>query len=156
MKRIFVLVVLGFSFWVSHAQTYESFIEEGLSAAKEQRYDEAIESFRQALKTYPDDIRNALAYANIAHIQELKGEQMKAIDSYDMALSIAPLNVPILKAQGDLYMTLGNQSKALLDYSKIIEVAPNNTDALLARAYIYQKQRDYSNATTDYDRPPTI
>ena len=123
MKRILALLVFSFSLFVSRAQTYESYIEEGLAAVQAQRYDEAIEQFRQALKSAPDDIRNALTYANIAHVQKLKGENMKALDSYDMALGIAPLNVPILKAQADLYMTLGNQNKALLNYTKILDVS---------------------------------
>ena len=105
MKRILSLFVFSLSLSVSIAQTYEFHIETALAAAQEQHYDEAIDHFRQALKTSPGDIRNALTYANIAHIQELKGEHMKALESYDMALAIAPLNVPILKAQADLLMT---------------------------------------------------
>ena len=150
------LLVFSFSLLVAGAQTYESYIEQGLAAVQEKRYDEAIEQFRQALRTSPDDIRNALTYANIAHVQELKGEQMQAINSYDMALGIAPLNVPILKSQADLFLTLGNLSKALLNYSKILDVAPNNTDALLSRAYIYQQQRNYQSAKTDYERLLTL
>ena len=156
VQHISTFLVLFMMALPSVAQSYESYIEQGLAAAQEQRYDEAIEQFRQALKAAPDDIRNALTYANIAHIQELKGEQMKALDSYDMALGIAPLNVPILKSQADLYLTLGNLSKALLNYSKIIDVAPNNIDALLTRAYIYQQQRNFQNAKTDYERLLTL
>lgn len=156
MKRFLSLLVLSFSLSVAGAQTYESYIEQGLAAAQKKHYDEAIEQFRQALRTSPDDIRNALTYANIAHIQELQGEQMKALNSYDMALGIAPLNVPILKSQADLLLTMGNLSKALLNYSKIIDVAPNNVDALLNRAYIYQQQHNYQNAKTDYERLLTL
>ena len=91
VQHISTFLVLFMMALPSVAQSYESYIEQGLAAAQEQRYDEAIEQFRQALKAAPDDIRNALTYANIAHIQELKGEQMKALDSYDMALGIASL-----------------------------------------------------------------
>ena len=72
MKRFLSLLVLSFSLSVAGAQTYESYIEQGLAAAQKKHYDEAIEQFRQALRTSPDDIRNALTYANIAHIQELQ------------------------------------------------------------------------------------
>ena len=58
---LFCILSLAFNTPLS-AQTYESYIEQGLAAAQEQRYDEAIERFRQALKTAPDDIRNALTY----------------------------------------------------------------------------------------------
>ena len=156
-----VLAVANFSLFTfpfSHAsaQTYESHIEKGLALAQEQHYDEAIEHFRQALKLSPDDIRNALTYANIAHIQELKGEKTKAIDTYDLALGIAPENTPILKAQASLCLTLGNLSKALLLYSKTLDIAPNDTTALLNRAYIYQQQHNFQSAKTDYEHLLTL
>ena len=69
LPRTLLLLVFSFSLFTSYAQTYESFIEQGLAAANEKHYDEAIGYFRQALKSSPDDIRNALTYANIAHIQ---------------------------------------------------------------------------------------
>ena len=156
LPRTLLLLVFSFSLFTSSAQTYESFIEQGLAAANEKHYDEAIGYFRQALKSSPDDIRNALTYANIAHIQELQGEHLKAIDTYDIALGIAPLNVPILKAQADILLSLDNYSKALHNYTKIIDVAPNNTDALLSRAYIYQQQRNYQSAKTDYEHLLTL
>jgi len=160
VRRWHILAVANFLLFIFHftpssAQslpTYESSIEQALTAANEQRYDEAINLFRQALKISPDDIRNALTYANIAHVQEAKGDKMKALDSYDMALGIAPLNVPILKAQADLYMSLGNHNKAARNYTKILDVDPHNINALLNRAYIYQQRHDYEHAKNDYEQ----
>ena len=134
------------------SQSYEQHIEQGLAAAQEQHYDEAITLFRQALRLSPNDIRNALIYANIAHIQEAQGQPLKAIESYDLALGIAPENLPILQSQTNLYMSLGNQSKALLGYTKILDISPNDSTALLNRAYIYQQRHDYLNAQHDYER----
>ena len=111
-KKTNTVLLISFLLWLTTLSaaaqtTYDSYIEQALAAAQAKHYDEAIDLFRQALKTAPGDIRNALTYANIAHLQELKGENLKAIENYDMALGIAPLNVPILKAQADLLMTLG-------------------------------------------------
>lgn len=131
--------------------TYESCIEAGLSAAQEHHYDEAITQFRQALRLSPSDIRNALTYANIARMQEAQGNPLGAIDTYDLALGIAPENVPILKAQASLCLRLGNLSKALLNYSKTLDITPNDTTALLSRAYIHQQQRNFQSAKTDYE-----
>lgn len=134
------------------AQTYEEHIQTGLTAAEEERYADAEEAFRMAIKSYPDDYRNSLAYANIAHVQEAQGQNLKALASYDSAVELAPKNVPIRKSRADLYMKLGNYGKAIIDYNNIIELAPNNTDALLARAYIYLQRRDYDKARSDYER----
>ena len=137
-------------------QTYDSCIEQGLAATKAQHYDEAIDFFRQALRLSPNDIRNALTYANIAHVQVAQGNPHKALASYDMALGIAPLNLPILKAQADLYLSLGNLNKALMNYSKILDIDPNHVDALLNRAYIRQQHREFLSAKEDYERLLTL
>ena len=100
-KKTNTALLISFILWLVSlsisGQSYESLIEQGLAAAQEKNYDEAINSFRRALRLSPNDIRNALIYANIAHIQEAKGENLKAIGSYDMALGIAPENLPILQ-----------------------------------------------------------
>ena len=152
IKALLLLAVTCLTVSPSSAQSYESFIEQGLAAAQEQHYDEAINHFRQALRLSPNDIRNALTYANIAKMQVAQGEPLKAIDSYDMALGIAPQNLPILKAQADLYLSLGNLNKAILGYTKILDIDSRNIDALLGRAYIHQQRRDYQAAKTDYER----
>ena len=156
LQRTLLLLVFSFSLFTSSAQTYESLVNQALAAANEKHYDEAITLFQQALKLSPSDIRNALTYANIARIQEAKGTPLKAIESYDLALGIAPENVPILKAQANLYLTLGNLSKALLHYSKILDITPNDTTALLNRAYIYHQQHNFQSAKTDYERLLTL
>ena len=155
-QRFFLLLCCVFSTLSIYAQTYEEYIEQGLAAANNQQYDEAENLFRKALRLSPTDIRNALTYANIAYMQEAKGEKLKAIETYSLALNIAPLNVPILKARADLYMSLGNYNKAAIDYSNILDVDARNTDALLNRAYIYQQRRDYQNAKADYERLLTL
>ena len=154
-KAIALCCILHFTPPVS-AQTYETCIEQGLASAQAHQYDEAIEHFRQALRLSPDDIRNALTYANIAHVQVAQCIPIKALASYDMALGIAPLNLPILKAQADLYLSLGNLNKALMNYSKMLDIDPNHTDALLSRAYIHQQHRDYLSAQADYERLLTL
>ena len=148
-NKITCFLVLSFSFLLSYAQSYEECFEQGLTAARAQQHEQAISHFQQALKLSPDNIRNALIHANIAHVLLAKGEQMKALESYDLALGIAPLNIPILQARANLYLTLGNHGKALLDYTKIIDLDPKNNDALLQRAYIYQQRRDYHSAQAD-------
>src|SRR5574344_1361318 len=93
------------------AQTYEPYIEQRRHAASQQQYNEAIPHFRQALRLSPDNIRNALTYANIARIQDTMGEPLKPGDTYDSALRIAPENSPMLQSQADLLLRLGNYPK---------------------------------------------
>ncbi len=156
MKKAAVsFLILNFSLLFSipsFAQTYEELVQKGLDASAENKLEDAEQYFRQALKLAPEDYRNPLIYFNIAKLLEAQNLPMKALDNYELALASAPLNVPILKARGDLFMQLGNFSKAAIDYGNILDVDPNNADALLGRAYIFQQRRDYMKAKEDYER----
>ena len=85
-----------------------------------------------------DDYRNALLYSNLAKVQEAQGHKLKAIDSYEQALAIAPLNIPILQSRANLYFELGNYKKAIIDYGKILDKSPQNIEALQASGYIIE------------------
>ena len=128
------------------AQTYEEYVEAGVKAASINAYAEAEECSRRALQKSPDDYRNALLYSNLAKVQEAQGHKLKAIDSYDLALAIAPLNIPILQSRANLYFELGNYKKALIDYGKILDKNPRNIEALQGSGYIYQQLKDYEKA----------
>lgn len=152
--RVLLLFIPLFYFHVlpSSAQTYEELVERGIQAAGQDSLTEAEHLFKQALKLNPNDIRNALLYANLAKVQQAQGLHMKAIETYGLALNIAPLNVPILKARGDLYFQLGNYKKAAIDYGNILDVDARNVEALQGCAYIYQQQKNYLKAKECYER----
>ena len=151
---LLLLLTLHSSLFVlrAHAQSYEELVERGIKAAEVDSLSQAETYFKQALRLMPNDIRNALLYANLAKVQVAQGQPMKAIDTYGLALNIAPLNVPILKARGDLYFELGNYRLAAIDYGNILDVNANHLEALQGCAYIYQQRKDFPKAKEYYER----
>ena len=99
---------------------------QGASNAALQRYDAAIDSYKQALKIKPD---YADAYYNMGIVLSNKGELDAAIDSYKQALKIKPdyadayYNMGIvLRAKGDLDAAIDSYNQALKikpDYAKV-------------------------------------
>ena len=99
---------------------------QGASNAALQRYDAAIDSYKQALKIKPD---YADAYYNMGNAQKNKGDLDAAIDSYKQALKIKPdyadayYNMGIvLRAKGDLDAAIDSYKQALKikpDYAKV-------------------------------------
>ena len=157
MRSYGFLVLFIFTFHFSfldsaQAQTYDEWVERGIQAAEQDSLVEAERCFKQALKLQPNDIHNALLYANLAKVQAAQGQSMKAIETYGLALNLTPLNVPILKARGDLYFQLGNYKKAAIDYGNILDVDAKNVEALQGCAYIYQQRKDYLKAKECYER----
>lgn len=153
MKKIglsIFLLACGFILPLS-AQTYDELCERAVAATEQDSLEQAAEYIRQALKMEPANPRNALLFSNLGTIQRSQRRYEQALESYRLALNIAPMSIPILMNHATLSLELGQNDKARADYSQVIELEPHHEEALLMRAYIYMEQRDYKFARLDYD-----
>lgn len=133
------------------SQTYDEWCERAVLATEQDSLERAEECIRQALRLEPANPRNALLFSNLGTIQRIQRRYEQALESYRLALNMAPMSVPILMNHATLSLEMGQNDKARVDYSQVIELEPHNTEALLMRAYIYMQQRDYKFARLDYD-----
>ena len=152
MKKI-VLCIFGLvsACLPALSQTYDEWCERAVTATEQDSLDLAEKCIRQALKLEPANPRNALLFSNLGTIQRSQRRYEQALESYRLALNMAPMSVPILMNHATLSLEMGHNDKARADYSQVIELEPHNTEALLMRAYIYMQQRDYKFARLDYD-----
>ena len=101
---------------------------QGASNAALQRYDAAIDSYKQANKIRPD---YAEVYYNMGNALKGKGDLDAAIDSYKQAIKIKPNHA-------DAYINMGNALKekgeldATIDgYKQAIKIKPDHADAYI-------------------------
>lgn len=152
MKKAFLSVLLAAAAWLpALSQTYDEWCERAVAATEQDSLGLAEDCIRQALKLEPANPRNALLFSNLGTIQRSQHRYEQALESYRLALNIAPMSVPILMNHATLSLELGQDDKARADYSQVIELEPHNVEALLMRAYVYMRQRDYKFARLDYD-----
>ena len=100
----------------------------------------------------PANPHNALLFSNLGTIQRRQHRYEQALDSYTLALNIAPRAIPALMNRAALYLELGKDDLARIDYSLVLDIESDNQEALLMRAYIYMQQREYKMAKADYER----
>ncbi len=100
----------------------------------------------------PANPHNALLFSNLGTIQRRQHRYEQALDSYTLALNIAPRAIPALMNRAALYLELGKDDLARIDYSLVLDIESDNQEALLMRAYIYMRQRNYNFAKSDYER----
>ena len=81
----------------------------------------------------PANPHNALLFSNLGTIQRRQHRYEQALDSYTLALNIAPRAIPALMNRAALYLELGKDDLARIDY-------------------IYMRQRNYNFAKSDYER----
>src|SRR5574344_505377 len=111
-KKISIVVAISLCTMCAQAQTYEEYVGAANSAAAHDSLNLAEQLYKSALRIAPADYRNSLVYSNLAKVQEAQGQNERALTSYEMAINLAPQNVPILMSRANLYLYLGNLSKA--------------------------------------------
>ena len=152
---IFLLIIVGWCacpfFGVQAQTTYAGWCERAAAAIEGDSLTQAQEYIRQALRLEPSNPNNALLFSNLGTIQRRQGQYELALESYQLALNLSPMSVPILMNHATLSLELGRYDAARADYSQVIELEPHHEEALLMRAYIYMQQRVYKFARQDYD-----
>lgn len=151
-KLILSFLVCGAMALPAFSQTYQELSERAVAATEQDSLTKAVEYIQQALKLEPANPHNALLFSNLGTIQRRQRDYDQALESYTLALNIAPRAVPILLNRAALYLELGKDDLARIDYSLILDIEADNKEALLMRAYIYMQQRDYNFARADYER----
>jgi Tfp pilus assembly protein PilF len=109
---------------VSHSQRPDAQVDpralalmnEGLSFAGAQKYDEAINALESSLAVDP---RNRQAFIHLAHVAQKQGLPGKAIRFYREALLIEPNDVAALAGQGDALVQKGAVAKARENLARI-------------------------------------
>lgn len=123
-----------------------------MSAIEQDSLELAERYLHEALKLDPANPHNALLFSNLGTVQRRQQRYELALESYTMALNMAPRAVSILLNRAALYLELGRNNQACADYSLALDMEPDNREALLMRAYIFQQDRDYKAARADYER----
>ncbi|MDR3013121.1 MAG: tetratricopeptide repeat protein [Chitinispirillales bacterium] len=79
------------------------------------------------------------------------GDYDSAIDCYNAALDIDPINTTILSCRGVAYAEKGDYDNAIADYNAVLEIDPVNTETQNLRGRTYAMKGDYKSALACYD-----
>lgn len=130
------------------AQTESELNEQGIEAAKNNRFETAIDYFNQAIQKNPDYAR---AYFNRGNVHRAKKEFTKAIDDYSKSIALnGKLN--FVYGRANTYMDLKDFEKAIIDYSRIIKSDPNFENIYFDRGYAYIMSGKYPEAKKDMEK----
>ena len=122
MRKIVLSILLTLvSCLTALSQTYDEWCERAVAATEQDSLELAEKCIRQALKLEPANPRNALLFSNLGTIQRSQRRYEQALESYRLALNMAPMSVPILMNHATLSLELGHNDKARADYSQVIE-----------------------------------
>jgi len=113
--------------------------ELGVAYDKSGKHQEAIESFKQALMSNPD---NALAHYNLGVAYRKSGKYQEAIKSYKEAIRIDPEDANAHSELGSAYLKSGRYKEAIELYKQAIKFRTDDSwfisfeHSYLGRAYV--------------------
>ena len=137
MNRIlFGLMLLALSAQ-TQAQTYQQNVRAALDALAQDSLTLAEGLLRKALTQEPALKSNAILFQHLGRIQERRGQQTEALESYTMGLNLSPTTLGLLLPRASLYLRTGDEKHALADYDDVLNLNADHQEALFFRAYIY-------------------
>jgi len=151
MKRNVLLLLVCLLFSGIHAQNYKELFDKAARCEQADSLVDAEKYYYEALKAEPTNVHNCMIFANLGRIQYRTHRLEKALDSYNYAVNLAPLTVPILMDRASLLFEMGNSDKAYVDCCTILDVDKNNTKAVFLRAYLECNKHEYKEAQADYN-----
>lgn len=124
----------------------EEYNIQGISLAKNGKYDPAIIYFRKAIKIDPDHVE---AYCNIGIVYECKGEYYRAIEIYTEVIQHNPYCVKAYNNRGIVYGEKGQRDLAIKDFNKAIELKRDYAKAYNNRGAVYRAKGENDRAIED-------
>ena len=133
----------------AQAQTFDDLIRKGDDFYADKKYQEAINSFTQAIGLEPN-FSKGYWYRGDAN-REISNFEA-AINDYTLAISIEPKNPKFYKLRGDSHYDMKDYAKAEKDYSKALELDPKNATLWLYRGDCFYLLKMNDKACEDYKK----
>lgn len=113
---------------------------------KQKDYASALQLYKEALESKPDDyeLLNAAAWT-----QAPLGQLDEALKNADKSLEKKHDAVDVLDTRGTIYLMMKNYDKALEDLNRAIQVKPKSSAAYFHRAGVYLEQGDMEKCDAD-------
>lgn len=111
---------------------------------------DALESFKQAIKLNPNFIK---AYLGLGDAHVSLHEYAKAAGDYGKVISMRPDKARLAYfKRGEINFLLGQLQQAMADFQAAIEIDPNYADAHMSLGNTFFKLKSYEQAIKYYDR----
>jgi len=128
---------------------YLKYVQWGDEAVERQKWEDAMEYYREAMRLEPSSPQNVMLLSNVGMIQHYIGEDSLALHTLSEARAIAPASVVILKNRARVLTAMGRIDDALNDYATLIKMDSTFADAYYDRAAIELRRGNLDKAMDD-------
>jgi tetratricopeptide (TPR) repeat protein len=111
--------------------------QRGYAAASEQRFQDAINDYSEALKYKSDDAR---IYEQRAAVEMKTNASDKALADYSEAIKLKPSEARYYLYRSYIYETKDDLKNSMTDTEQVLKLDPNNQDAKSRKARLEKRQ----------------
>lgn len=151
-KFLFEAFLLCATVMASYAQSYETCIDSAEYYVGKERYAEAAEYYRLALKTSPGSPLNSKVFANLGLCLAETGNLDEALQALDIAAVREPESPSILLSRAKVNMLSSRPAEALSDIESVLSLDSLSVSALTLHAKLMVGTGDLKRGSSDYDR----
>ncbi len=128
-------------------------IEDGNLLLKQKKYDDALETFIQAITLFPKNTRvylgRALAYKNLKKYD-------RAVNDFNKSIELDPKNYLAYYNRGRTFNLQKLYDDAITDFNKAIELNPKKAGPYFTRGNALLHKKDYDKALADYNTSTSL
>jgi tetratricopeptide (TPR) repeat protein len=121
--------------------------QRGYAAASEQRFQDAINDYSEALKYKSEDAR---IYEQRAAVEMKTNDNDKALADYSEAIKLKPNEVRYYLYRSYIYETKGDLKNSMVDTEKVLNLDPDNKEAKSRKERLEKRQA----LTAPFSPPP--
>ena len=124
------------------------YLDRGMAFLKEEKRDEAINEYDQAIKLDP---KNVEAYLYRGNAYDEKGDDDQAITNFDRVIALDAGHSIAYFYRGNAYGYKKMNDRAIEDYNKAIKLNSKFDEAFVSRGMSFYEKGDIKQALKDYD-----
>lgn len=125
----------------------------GLSLEKEERWEEAVTAYRQALSLKPGYLE---ALSNLGHVFRRQRQWADALGAFQQALQLQPRSADLHNNLGVTYKEQGDLELALKQYREALTISTQHAEALNNMGVVLQDQGKLTDAAEAFQQALTI
>ena len=126
----------SFSFCFGNSERYLELADSADFYIARENWDKAEAKIIEALRLEPANFTNSLLLSNLGTVQTAKGEYEKALQSYELALSIAPSSAISYNNRARTLILMDRLSEALNDLTQSLTIDPEQEWPLQTKGFL--------------------
>ena len=134
-----------------NGKEYMRYVAKADSLAAEEKWEEAENALKKALRSEPANPANQMLLTNLGMILTAQGKYGDALTHLNASLTLNPNSFIALKNRGMVYSAMNQIDNALSDFSIAIQLDSLDNDVRCLRATLYSISNNYDKAYEDYN-----